>query len=155
MLDNDDDDADILTFVSRRMRSGAYNISCYNQQDGVLVQGEGAEWWVLIDGGRRRCTLPYPTKAYAIRVAQVVLKKVYADSRNGVFQPSPVKKIEYVIDRSTAIKILDIKGDRITSDIVESQHLRMIKKFHPDNGGTNFFASQINLARETLMKEVR
>lgn len=40
-----------------------------------------------------------------------------------------------------------------TKEEIEIAYKSMIKKFHPDRGGNHYFAQQLNMARDTLMKK--
>jgi hypothetical protein len=42
-------------------------------------------------------------------------------------------------------------GPEATSDEVQAAYLRLIRRAHPDQGGTSGLASQLNTARDTLL----
>jgi len=46
--------------------------------------------------------------------------------------------------------ILGVKADASREDIIMA-HKRMMQKVHPDRGGTDFLASQLNQAKDTLL----
>lgn len=49
-----------------------------------------------------------------------------------------------------AYKILDLPVDASRQDIIDA-HRRLIQKNHPDRGGSDFLATQINQAKDTLL----
>jgi DnaJ-class molecular chaperone len=49
-----------------------------------------------------------------------------------------------------AREILGVKADASKEDIIKA-HKRMMQKVHPDRGGSDFLAAQINQAKDTLL----
>jgi len=49
-----------------------------------------------------------------------------------------------------AREILGVKADASKDDIIKA-HKRMMQKVHPDRGGSDFLAAQINQAKDTLL----
>jgi DnaJ family protein C protein 19 len=54
------------------------------------------------------------------------------------------------MSKEEALAILGLKPDATREDILAA-HKRMIQKLHPDRGGSDHLASQINRAKETLL----
>lgn len=50
-----------------------------------------------------------------------------------------------------ALEVLGLENGATDSEII-SAHKKLIQKIHPDKGGSGYLASQINKAKETLMK---
>ena len=50
-----------------------------------------------------------------------------------------------------ALKILDLPAGASKSEVLQA-HKRLIHKLHPDKGGSTYLASQLNNARDTLLK---
>lgn len=50
-----------------------------------------------------------------------------------------------------AYKILDLKAPATKQEIILA-HKRLMQKMHPDRGGSAYLASQINLAKDCLLK---
>jgi hypothetical protein len=53
-----------------------------------------------------------------------------------------------------ALEILELKSGASASEI-RAAYNRLMQKVHPDAGGSTFFAKQLNLARDTLLKPQR
>lgn len=54
------------------------------------------------------------------------------------------------MSREEAYKILDLPVDASQQDIIDA-HRRLMQKIHPDRGGSDFLATQINQAKDTLL----
>ena len=52
--------------------------------------------------------------------------------------------------RAEALAVLGLDESATDEDIV-SAHRRLIQKLHPDRGGNEYLATQLNLAKDTLM----
>jgi len=59
-----------------------------------------------------------------------------------------------VMNRDRALEILGL-GLRPTRAEVIAAHRRLIQKLHPDRGGTNFLAQQLNDAKKVLLDELK
>lgn len=55
------------------------------------------------------------------------------------------------IDEDEARRILDVSPYASRDEIVQAHH-RLMKQLHPDRGGSRYFATRINLARDLLLK---
>jgi hypothetical protein len=64
-------------------------------------------------------------------------------------EPRP-RSANGVMSRAEALEILDLTEGATEQDI-GAAHTRLIKQFHPDKGGSVFFAKQLNLARDVLL----
>ncbi len=64
-------------------------------------------------------------------------------------------EIVHVTDEQVkeAMAILEIDGD-ITEEKVKQAYHRLIKKMHPDQGGSKYLAEKINGAKETLLNYI-
>jgi len=55
-----------------------------------------------------------------------------------------------VMTRAEALEILGLSGNP-DRDAIKHAHHKMMLKFHPDQGGSDYFASKLNQARDLLL----
>ena len=65
-------------------------------------------------------------------------------------QPPPSGRGKQKMTRNEAIEILALKPDYNEEDVIAA-HRRMMQKVHPDRGGSDYLAAQINQAKEILL----
>jgi hypothetical protein len=53
-----------------------------------------------------------------------------------------------------ALEIMEL-SEGATEQEINAAHKRLIQRVHPDLGGSNFFAKQLNAARDVLLERVR
>ncbi|MEH6549520.1 MAG: DnaJ domain-containing protein [Pseudomonadales bacterium] len=56
------------------------------------------------------------------------------------------------MEREEALQVLGLP-ETATKEEIKSAHRRLIQKLHPDRGGSDYLAAQINLAKECLLKD--
>jgi DnaJ-class molecular chaperone len=54
------------------------------------------------------------------------------------------------MSREEALSILGLKADAGREDIIAA-HRRLMQKVHPDRGGSDYMAAQINKAKDILL----
>ncbi len=59
-----------------------------------------------------------------------------------------------VMDERTALAVLGLRRGASVEEI-KAAHRRLMAKLHPDHGGSNYLATQINRAKETLLRKRR
>lgn len=69
---------------------------------------------------------------------------------NGSSQNNRTASRNNAMSRKQACDILGIKEDASKEDIIKA-HKRMMQKVHPDRGGSDYLAAQINQAKDTLL----
>lgn len=66
---------------------------------------------------------------------------------NNQRQQAPGKQ---AMSKEEAMEVLALKPGYTKDDVIQA-HRRMMQKVHPDRGGSDFLAAQINSAKETLI----
>lgn len=66
--------------------------------------------------------------------------------------PPPTNNI--VMDEAEALKILGLNSNATEEEIV-LRHRQLIQKNHPDRGGSDYLAAQINKAKEILLARIK
>lgn len=56
------------------------------------------------------------------------------------------------MSREEALTILELSGSPSVEEIKAAHH-RLMKKIHPDQGGSGYFAAKLNQAKDLLLKE--
>ena len=71
------------------------------------------------------------------------------DQQNNHSQ-SPPPNGKQTMSRQQAIEVLGLKAEFTEEEVIQA-HRRMMQKIHPDRGGSDYLAAQINQAKETLL----
>jgi predicted membrane protein len=75
-----------------------------------------------------------------------------------LFMPRPKRKTASRSKRPMTVKeaceILDLEIRSLTAKNINESYHRLMKKNHPDQGGSAYFARQLNEARELLLNEI-
>jgi len=77
-----------------------------------------------------------------------LVKTIKSQQQNNTKQP-PARSSQ--MNTQEALNILNLKPQATKQDII-SAHKRLMQKNHPDKGGSEHIASQINQAKEWLLK---
>ena len=70
------------------------------------------------------------------------------NSQTGSQKPPPRGK--QTMSAEEAMEVLGLKPGYTKDDVVQA-HRRMMQKVHPDRGGSDYLASQLNKAKDTLL----
>ncbi len=79
------------------------------------------------------------------------ISRLYQQGKQNTQQaqtPPPRGKKTMGVDE--AMEVLGLKPGHTKEEVVQA-HRRMMQKVHPDRGGSDYLAAQINLAKETLL----
>ena len=71
-------------------------------------------------------------------------------SGNGAGQQGTAQTNKSAMSQEEALDILGLKPGATREDII-SAHKRMMQKVHPDRGGSDYLAAQLNKAKKTLL----
>jgi len=66
------------------------------------------------------------------------------------FDDDNTQEVSSEMSVSQALQILDLE-EGATKEEVQEAHRRLMQKLHPDRGGSNFLAAQVNLAKDILL----
>lgn len=75
----------------------------------------------------------------------------YLRSKVGDPKASQKTAVE-AMTRKEALEILELSGHPAIEEIKAAHH-RLMKKIHPDQGGSGYFAAKLNQAKDLLLKE--
>lgn len=78
-------------------------------------------------------------------VMQTIFKKMPVET-----QSTPATDELAPMPEEAALQILGLKKPYNENEVIEA-HRSLIQKFHPDRGGNDYLASQINRARDKLL----
>lgn len=79
------------------------------------------------------------------------LSRIYQQSRpQGQSSQTPPPPGKQAMSTEEAMEVLGLKPGYTKQDIIQA-HRRMMQKVHPDRGGSDYLAAQINQAKETLL----
>lgn len=62
------------------------------------------------------------------------------------------KQDEQTMSRDEALEILELSGSP-TREEIKAAHHKLMKKIHPDQGGSGYFAAKLNQAKDILLKD--
>jgi hypothetical protein len=97
---------------------------------------------------------------YAVPVAAVALGMLGYQHAFGLKKPvagneaprdAPPARGKIRMSRDEALRVLGLPVSASAEDI-RAAHKRLLKDFHPDKGGSDYLAAQINEAKETLLR---
>lgn len=99
--------------------------------------------------------------AFAVRLLPAILHyapqlhrlwQVFGGGKQHQNQQSPNRPSRNGMSKTEALDILGLKPGATEKDIVDA-HRKLISRVHPDRGGSDYLAAQINLAKKTLLQQ--
>ena len=79
------------------------------------------------------------------------ISRLYEQNKPGQQQAqTPPPRGKQTMSKEEAMEILGLKPDYKDEDVTLA-HRRMMQKVHPDRGGSDYLAAQINKAKDTLL----
>lgn len=82
-------------------------------------------------------------------IGSVLLPLYKRLNQQDVTEPKNAKNT--ALSKREACEILGVSLDASEEEITKA-HLRLMKQIHPDAGGNHYFATRLNMARDTLLK---
>jgi len=71
---------------------------------------------------------------------------------NSHSEQSPPRRGNTAMSREEALAILGLKASATTDEIIQA-HRKLMQRVHPDRGGSDYLAAQINQAKDVLMQK--
>lgn len=90
-----------------------------------------------------------PKLAHLLRYLPL-FQKIKQDANQGNQQQAQQPVANQGMSRDEALQILNLKPGASREEILQA-HKCMMQKVHPDRGGSDYLAAQINQAKETLL----
>lgn len=91
-----------------------------------------------------------PKAMQLLRYLPVINKVRQQASNSNQQQNNHQAPSQTAMNQKQAFEVLGIKPDASKEEIIKA-HKRMMQKVHPDRGGSDFLAAQINQAKDTLL----
>ena len=125
--------------------------------DGTILTGE-YQGHMLSDfdlAGLLELSAEFGDDAESVKLLETYLDRVHSNWRDRADESSTSNQGTSPdtgrISRDAAYRVLGLKPGASESDLREAYH-RLIKRVHPDHGGTAELAAQINEARDRLLE---
>ncbi|WP_428035870.1 DnaJ domain-containing protein [Amphritea sp.] len=95
------------------------------------------------------------TDIQSARLLETYLDKRFGDSwrKDDQADAETENATDAVSDRHRAFQILGLEPGASKEQIIEA-HRRLMQKLHPDHGGSDYLAAEINQAKDLLLKEL-
>ncbi len=125
----------------------------------ILLYGLGAALLLLVITGKIHfifailsALVPWINRALAARMIWRQFRGFHANagSTSGSAH-NQARSNPGSMTREEALEILGLNPGANEQEIIDA-HKKLMQKMHPDKGGTSFLASQINQAKDTLLK---
>ncbi len=116
----------------------------------IVLAAAGRLHWVVAAAGAVVAFIP--RLLGLLRFVPLINRLVQGFRANQQQQPgsSGPRPAKGAMSREEALSILGLKADASHEDIIAA-HRRLMQKVHPDRGGSDYMAAQINKAKDTLL----
>ncbi len=78
------------------------------------------------------------------------LWQLYVNGKSGGNSRYNRRRESFSMTKAEALEVLGLKAGASDDEVVQA-HRKLISKLHPDRGGSDYLAAQINLAKKTLL----
>ena len=124
----------------------------------ILLYGCAAALLILVITGRipwlfamLSAATPWINRALSMKMMWKRFNQNGSPPNGSQTQPPPPPGM-VKMSNAEALEILGLKADATENEILLA-HKKLIQKIHPDKGGSGYLASQINQAKDTLLKK--
>lgn len=112
----------------------------------LLLVASGRAHWIVAAAA---ASLPLLKGLFSLLLRSMPLLQVWLKKRQQQ-QPTPPHQ-DRILTEHDALQLLGLKPGASREEIIRA-HKRLMQKVHPDRGGNDYLASQINAARDLLLK---
>jgi len=120
---------------------------------GEILQGAFAGWR-LADMDRQQleqfCAFCRSTDADSLQLLDSYLRQRFPGETFSGEQQQAAAGSTHAMGRSEALAVLGLKDGASGEEIIAA-HRKLIQKLHPDRGGNDYLAAQVNLAKDFLL----
>jgi DnaJ homolog subfamily C member 19 len=115
----------------------------------AVLAASGRLHWMAAVGA---ALLPFMRQGMRLMRFFPLLRSLGGRGRGGGEQARSQRRSGGAMSRSEALEILGL-GTQPTREEVLAAHRRLMQKLHPDRGGSNYLAQQLNEARDRLLED--
>lgn len=131
---------EMLTTIQSKTKTG-YKVSLVKTMNMVEVRLTDGAWGIYIDG-KLAIDVRFKNCGQAVSKAESLLRKQMQNKVSETIQ----------MNKRMALEILGLPANAKLDDIKRA-HKQLALRLHPDQGGSTYLATQINLARDFLLKK--
>lgn len=112
----------------------------------ILLVATGRAHWLAAAIG---ALLPFVQKVAALAFRFLPFLNGLRQKQQSQHSPTPID-----VDVAKALQIFGLKSVSTEEEVIQ-RHRELMQKNHPDRGGSDYLASQINEAKEVLLKYIK
>ncbi len=112
----------------------------------LLLAATGRVHWIV---AAFTAVLPFAKVLLGLLLRSLPFLQLWLKKRQQ--QQPPTSQENRILTEHEALQLLGLKPGASREEIIMA-HKRLIQKLHPDRGGNDYIASQLNAARDLLLK---